>query len=82
MLDVFCHFIVFYCHVYVISLSFWFGKCNKNANKNYYHLGNTGKRQNMQTKITPNLGNAQTMQTKKQRKTNATKETMKTNTYK
>jgi uncharacterized membrane protein (DUF106 family) len=52
MLDVRCHFIVIYCHVSVISLSFWFGNATKMqtnhiniwetpkyANKNYSQSG-------------------------------------------
>ena len=75
MLDVRCHFIVFYCHVFVILVWEMQQKCKHN-------ILTSGKHQNMQTKITPNLGNAQTMQTKKTRKTNATKKTMKTKTCK
>ena len=74
MLDVRSHFIVCHCHVYVISLSCWFGKCNKHANKNYHHLGNA---KICKQKLLPIWEMHKQCKQKKQRKTNATKKTMK-----
>ena len=52
-----CHFLSFYCHFFVISLSLWFGTCSKMSKKLSPNLGHA-------TNMSPYLGNAKHMQKK------------------